>query len=113
MPVPKNRRKESKFEVSHNYYILRDEVTKLLLNNYVYLQTKYTLSETGKVIKKIKSTTVTRERRKLKAYKSLLDKGKMPYKDIEQAYKSWMGNYAKLMSKQLHYQGKRHRIRSL
>ena len=41
MPVPKNRRKESKFEVSHNYYILRDEVTKLLLNNFGYSQEKY------------------------------------------------------------------------
>ena len=81
---------------------INDKKTRVvrLSDNYVYLQTKYTLSETGKVIKKIKSTTVTRERRKLKAYKSLLDKGKMPYKDIEQAYKSWMGNYAKLMSKQ-------------
>lgn len=41
MPVPKNRRKESKFEASHNYYILRDEVTKLLLNNFGYSQEKY------------------------------------------------------------------------
>lgn len=70
-----------------------------LSENYRYLQIKYTLSDTGKVIKRINPKQVTRERRKLKAYKRLLDKGVVPYEDIEQAYKSWMGGYAPMMSK--------------
>lgn len=70
-----------------------------LCDNYQYLQVKYTLSDTGKVIKKINPKSVTRERRKLKAYKRLLDKGLIDYESIEQAYKSWMGAFAKLMSK--------------
>ena len=66
---------------------------------YKYLQVKYSLTATGKIIKRINPKQVTRERRKLKAYKRLLDKGTIPYPAIEQAYKSWMGAYAKLMSK--------------
>ena len=33
------------------------------------------------------------------AYKNLLDKGEIEYEDIKQAYMSWMGNYAHVMSK--------------
>lgn len=68
-------------------------------STYKYLQIKYTLTDTGRVIKRINPKSVTRERRKIKAYKRLLDKGEMSYKDIEQAVKSWMGAYHKLMSK--------------
>ena len=71
-----------------------------LSGKYKYLQVRYSLTASGKVIKRINPKTVTRERRKLKAYKRLLDKGKLPYEDIEQAYKSWMGVFTKLMSKQ-------------
>lgn len=67
---------------------------------FKYLQVKYWVSDTGKVVKRINPVSVTRERHKLKAYKRKLDKGDIPYEDIEQAYKSWMGAYAKLMSKQ-------------
>lgn len=68
-------------------------------STFTYLQTKYFLAETGKVVKRINQKTITRERRKLKAYKRLLNNGEMLYEDIENAYKSWMGNFAKIMSK--------------
>ena len=67
---------------------------------FKYLQIKYWVSDAGKVVKRINPVSVTRERRKLKAYKRLLDKEEIPYEDIEQAYKSWMGAYARLMSRQ-------------
>ena len=54
--------------------------------------------DSGRVVKRINPKTVTRERRKLKAYKRLLNKGIMPYENIENAYKSWMGTFAKHMS---------------
>ena len=68
-------------------------------DNYKYLQIKYSLSDTGKVIKRINQKSVTRARRRLKAYKRLMDEDIMPYEDIESAAKSWMGNYARIMSK--------------
>lgn len=64
-----------------------------------YLQIKYTLTDTGRVIQRINPKSVTRERRRLKAYKRQLDAGRMTYADVEQSVKSWMGAYAKLMSK--------------
>lgn len=70
-----------------------------LSDTYKYLQVKYTLSDTGKVIKRVNPESVTRERRRLKAYKRLLERGEMDYENIEQAYKSWMGTYAHIMSK--------------
>lgn len=70
-----------------------------LSDTYQYLQVKYSLSETGRVIKRINPKSVTRERRRIKAYKRLMDRGELKYRDIEQAVKSWMGEYTKLMSK--------------
>lgn len=70
-----------------------------LSDKYTYLQIKYFLTDTGKVAKRINPKSLTRERRKLKAYKNLLSKGEIEYADIEQAAKSWMGNFAYLMSK--------------
>lgn len=70
-----------------------------LSDTYKYLQIKYTLTETGKVVKRINPAAVTRERRRLKAYRRLIEKGQMPYADIEQAVRSWMGDFARLMSK--------------
>lgn len=71
-----------------------------LSDTFKYLQVKYTLTNTGKVIRRINPQNLTRERRRIKAYKRQLDAGKMSYKDIEQAVRSWMGSFYKLMSKQ-------------
>jgi hypothetical protein len=71
-----------------------------LSDTYRYLQVKYSLSGTGKVIKRINPESVTRERRRIKAYKRLVDKGIMTYDDASQAISSWMGSYVSLMSKQ-------------
>lgn len=72
-------------------------------DRYKYLQIKYWLTDSGKTVKRINPKALARERRKLKAYKRLLDAGVMPYEDVEQSYKSWMGDYYKLMSKQQIY----------
>lgn len=79
---------------------INERKTKIvkLSSTYKYLQIKYSLTDTGKVIKRINPKSVTRERRKLKAYKRILGK-EIDYDTVEQAYKSWMGAYAKLMSK--------------
>lgn len=67
---------------------------------YKYLQIRYSLTDTGKVIRRISRENIIRERRKLKAYKRLLDKGLMPEEDIENSFKSWMGSQCKYMSNQ-------------
>lgn len=70
-----------------------------LSDTYKFLQVKYSLTSSGKVVKRINPTSVTRERRRLKTYKTLMEKGRMTYEDIEQSAKSWMGDYYRLMSK--------------
>lgn len=69
-----------------------------LSDTYKYLQVKYFMTPTGKVVKRINSKSVTRERRKLKSYRRLLDRGIMKYEDIRKAYKGWICDYYKLMS---------------
>lgn len=70
-----------------------------LSTTFIFLQIKYRLSDSGQVIKRINPKSVTRERRKLKAYKRLYEKGGIEYAAVEQAYKSWMGSYTPIMSK--------------
>lgn len=70
-----------------------------LSRTFKYLQIRYRLADSGRVIKRIHPKAVTRERRKLKAYKRLCEKGGMEYAAVEQAYKSWMGANVQVMSK--------------
>ncbi|MBQ7577235.1 MAG: hypothetical protein IJT21_03090 [Synergistaceae bacterium] len=73
--------------------IINERKTRIvkLSSFYRHLQNGYSLTKTGRVIRKINSKSITRERRKLKAYKRLLDKGIMIYDDIENIFKSWLG----------------------
>jgi hypothetical protein len=81
--------------------IINEKKTRIvkLSKSFQYLQFKYFLTDTGRVVKRINPKTLTRERRKLKAYKRLLDKGTLAYPDIENCYRSWMGTYAKYLSR--------------
>lgn len=71
-----------------------------LSQTFKFLQIKYSLTETGRVIKRINNKAITRERKKLKAYKRLLDKKRMTYPEIENAFKGWIASNYKNMSKQ-------------
>lgn len=67
-------------------------------STFKFLQIRYSLTDTGRVIRKISQRAITRERRKLKAYRRLIDKGQMTYEDVENAFKSWFGNFYRYMS---------------
>ena len=41
MSVPKSKRKESRFEAQHNLYILRKEVTNLVVADFGFSEEKY------------------------------------------------------------------------
>ena len=68
-----------------------------------HLQISYQLTETGALIRKISPKATARERRKLKAYKRLLDDGRMEYEEVENAFKGWIGGNWKMMSHQQIY----------
>ena len=70
---------------------------------YRHLQNGYSLTETGRVIRKINPKSITRERRKLKTYKRLLDAQKITYEEVENIFKSWMGgNYKRMSHRQIY-----------
>lgn len=79
----------------------KTHITKLS-KPFTYLKIRYTLTDTGRVIRRINQKAVTRERRKLKAYRRQVSKGNLTEKDVEGFYKSWMGsNYKRMSSKQI------------
>ena len=85
--------------------IVNERKTRIvkLSSFYRHLQNGYSLTETGRVIRKISPKSITRERRKLKAYKRLLDAGKISYWDVENIFKSWMGgNYKRMSHRQIY-----------
>lgn len=89
-------------DIAHDLGLfINDDKTRIyrLSEMFIFLQTKYYVTDTGKVVKRINPKAITRERRRLKAYKRLMEKGLMTYPMIEQAYKSWMGDFTRIMSK--------------
>ena len=80
---------------------VNDRKTRIvkLSKPFKYLQMRYFVLDTGKVVRRINPKNLTRQRRRLKAYKRLLDNGELTEEAIEQAYKSWMGTYTVYMSK--------------
>lgn len=58
-------------------------------HGYVFMQLKYRLLDNGRVVVSPAPVKITRERRKLKAYRRLLDKGRMQEIEVWLAYNSW------------------------
>lgn len=63
------------------------------------LKPKYTLLQNGVVVRRIHPKAITRERRKLKAYKRLLDKGIVTIEEIDGYFRSWLSGNYKYMSR--------------
>ncbi len=85
--------------------IINERKTRIvkLCDFYRHLQNGYSLTETGRLICKINPKSITRERRKLKAYKRLLDVKKITYEEIENIFKSWLGgNYKRMSHRQIY-----------
>lgn len=119
--IPKSERSESRLEAQHKAYKIRKMITAELMASFAYSQKKQekhikAMTEHIKNEEERKATAqkiraleedfdtwfIRKERRKLKAYKRKLDKDEMPYEDIENAFKGWMGgNYKRMSRKQI------------
>ena len=66
-----------------------------LSKQFTFLKPRIRLADTGKIIKRVVKSTITRERRRLKKYHKLYKNGLMTYEQIEMAYKSWKGSIKK------------------
>ena len=69
-------------------------------STYKFLQVKYTLTKDGKIIKRINPNRVTTMRRKLKKLAVKAANGEIPYENIENMFRGWMGSFYKIMSRQ-------------
>lgn len=67
---------------------------------YRYLQIKYSLTNSGRITKRINPKRVTAMRRKLKKLTVKVKNGDVIYENVENMFKSWMGGFYKLLSKQ-------------
>ena len=68
--------------------------------SFRFLQISYRMTETGKLVRRINPKSVTRERNRLKGYRRLVDRKRMTFQDVEDAFKSWLTLNYKVMSKQ-------------
>lgn len=69
-------------------------------STYKFLQVKYTLTDSGKIIRRINPERVTAMRRKLKKMSVKVKTGEIPEEYLENMFRSWMGAFYKIMSKQ-------------
>ena len=65
-----------------------------------YLQTKYTLTKSGKVLKRINPQRITAMRRKLKKLSVKVKQNEVDYDKVESMFRSWMGSFYKLIPRQ-------------
>lgn len=70
-----------------------------LSTQFTFLQHRYFLTKSGKVVEKINPKRVTAMRRKLKKLHKKLMEGKVKFSAIEMSFNSWMGSHYKVMSK--------------
>lgn len=63
-----------------------------LTHGFTFLQIKYNILPTGRILKRISHNKIVRERKRLKAFKRLVDCGKMTELDVLNCYKSWRGS---------------------
>lgn len=69
-------------------------------STYKFLQTKYSLTASGKVVKRINTKRVTTMRRKLKKLAVKVQNGETVYENVENMFRGWMGSNYKLLSKE-------------
>lgn len=61
-------------------------------HGFTWLKTRYILTDTGKIIRKIPRDAVKRERRRIKKIKQLVETGELTEKQAWVQYKSWRGD---------------------
>ena len=67
-----------------------------LSHGFTFLKVKYNLTDTGKIIRRPSRDNITRQRRKMRKFRKLLDEGALSREDIRGEVKSWLGSMEKL-----------------
>lgn len=75
-------------ELHLNLNLKKTQIVRLS-HGFTWLKTKFYLTATGKVVRKISRTSITRMRRRLKKLKKLFSAGRITYRDAFNALQSW------------------------
>lgn len=62
-----------------------------LKHGFTWLQVKYNITPSGHIVKRISHDKIVRERRRLKAFRRMMNAGQMGENGIWEAYQSWRG----------------------
>lgn len=62
-----------------------------LSHSFTWLQIKYIIKPTGRILRVMSHDKIVRERRRLKAFRRQVDEGNMTDDDVWQCYQSWRG----------------------
>ena len=73
-----------------NYKKIR---TSPLDKEFLYLKTIYKILSNGRIIKRIAKDNISRERRKIRKFRKLVNKGNITPEHATNCYKSWRGSY--------------------
>ena len=81
--------------------IINERKTRIvkISRTFRYMQNKYFLTATGRVVERVNPQRITAMRRKMKRLKKTLKAGRIQLADVERMYSSWRGNYYRIMSK--------------
>ncbi len=74
---------------------------------HTFLKVNYTLTDTGRIIKRVHSSTIRRGRRRITTYRCLLEQGRMDFSHILNCFSGWLGSYRKFHSRAKLYKIKR------
>ncbi len=77
-------------DVGHTVNVKKTHIVKAS-KGFQFLKVTYTVTETGKIVKKIARSSIIRMRRKLNKFKRLVKAGKMRLDDVFCSFMSWWG----------------------
>ena len=60
-----------------------------LSHGFAWLKTKFYITDSGKIIRKMDRRSITKQRQKLKKFKFMVEQGAMTYEDIYASFRSW------------------------
>lgn len=69
-----------------------------LTRPFTFLQTRYRITKTGKIIRKIPKSTIKRQKRKMKKLAKLVVAGEITFQEFINQYKGWRGDKKKYNS---------------
>lgn len=86
---PTNRRVDS---FNRKFKLSDEDASTLVSLLDKYGLGRYSFTPSGHICKRVVAKKVIRERRKLNAYRKLMDKGSITRREVSNAYQSWRGN---------------------